>query len=70
MVRASAGALRLDRAPRRAHGAGHNRLLTALMCTIAVTAIVAVVTAAAMGQPTVALIIGLASAAFFFGALC
>lgn len=46
------------------------RLLTFLLCMIAVTAIAAVVTASAMGQSTMALAIGLVSAAFFAGMIC
>lgn len=70
MARASADALRLGQAPRRVHGTGHSWMLSFLLLTIAVTAIVAVLAALAMGQATVALIIGLVSAAFFFGTLC
>lgn len=54
----------------RVQGASHRLLLSFLLCTIGLTAIVAVVVAAAMGQSTVAMIVGLVSAAFFAGMLC
>lgn len=54
-------------AARPARGAGHRLFLTFLLCTIAVTAIAVVVVATTMGQTTVALVVGLVSAAFFAG---
>jgi hypothetical protein len=48
----------------------HTRpLLSFLLYAIALTAITAVVVATAMGQSTVALVVGLVSAAFFAGIL-
>lgn len=64
------GSLKQAQAVRRAHGGGNRWLLSFLLFAIGVTAIVAVVVAAAMGQTTVAMIVGLVSAAFFAGMLC
>lgn len=56
------------RPPRRTPA--HGLWLLFFLFAIALTAIAAVVTATMMGQPTVALVIGLLSAAFFAGMLC
>lgn len=52
------------------HGTSTRWLLNILLCTIGLAAIVAVVAATTMGQPTAALVIGLVSAAFFAGMMC
>lgn len=54
----------------RVHGAHHRMLVGYLLCAIAVTAITAVVIAVAMGQTTVAFVIGLLTGAVFAGMLC
>ena len=61
----------LKRAPvvRQAPRAGARWLLSYLLYAIFVTAVAAVVVAAAMGQSTLALVVGLVSAAFFAGIL-
>lgn len=56
--------------PVRRDRSGGRWLLTIFLCTVAVMAIVAVMAASAMGQSTVAMAIGLVSAAFFAGMLC
>lgn len=54
----------------RVQGGSHRLLLGYLLCAIGLTAIVAVVVAAAMGQSTVALVIALVTGAVFAGMLC
>lgn len=61
------GSLKPAHGAQRAHAANTRWLLSFLLCLIGLTAITAVVVAAAMGQSTVALIVGLVSAAFFAG---
>lgn len=67
MTGVNSSPLKAAQAARRAQGASHRLLLSFLLATIGITAIVAVVVAAAMGQSTVAIIVGLVAAAFFAG---
>ncbi|WP_299560501.1 hypothetical protein [uncultured Mycolicibacterium sp.] len=55
---------------RRPTRRGTSWVLAAFMFLLALLSVGAVATAMAMGEPTVALIIGLVSGAFFAGLLC
>lgn len=57
-------------AVRAVRGTPTRWLLITSLWMIAVVAIIAVVAATAMGQPTAALVIGLVSGAFFAGMMC
>lgn len=67
MARVGEGSLRLSQRTRPVHQSGTRWALTLFLFLIAVIAVAAVVAAATMGQPTVALVLGLVSAAFFAG---
>lgn len=70
MGRAGENTLNQAQAVRAGRAATTHWLLTTLLCLMGVAAIVAVVAATALGQPTAALVIGLVSGAFFAGMMC